>query len=646
MKSANHRKNGAAADECRYIFDEFEIDPANRICLRNGEEIPLTGRVFDLLLVFAKNPGRLLEKDELIEKVWQAEFVEDGNLTRNVSTLRKALGGTGKESKYIATIQGHGYRFVAEVAEQKNGSHATPVPEIADAGKADGISGQSHQRRFSGKWLWAVPAAALLFSAAWVAKQRLFPAAGRITSLSVLPLRSLDPGENYLGVGIADAVIRRLSQSGKLTVRPTSAVIHYRNEDTDALTAAHQLGTEAVLEGTVQRAGERLRVSLNLLRTSDGVSLWTDSFDTNTPDIFMIQDTVARQVAVRLQLQLDPAEQEALSKAYTSSAAAYDFYVKGIYDLDQRGYGDEAKPQMEETVDNFRKAVQVDPNYALAHAQLAFAYAWAALFVEPENPKWAEAAREEITVSEKLDPQLAEPHLAKGMLLWSVYENYRNDEALRETILAKQLNPNATHGELAALYGHVGLDDLASAELRRELEIDPTSHSLQELTIILPYLRGTPDEWYSARKKLGAEETGLWYLMRKGQLDAAQTMMDSEIKESADDPRLLRQNALLLALKGNASAAEDLASSTISKLDPRDQNFHHGTYDIACVYALVGNDAEAVHWLRVTAGSGFPNYPLFERDPYLDRIRQTPGFVQFMSEQRTLWEGYRQEFGS
>src|SRR5438445_1713337 len=134
-----------------------------------------------------------------------------------------------------------------------------------------------------------------------------------IKSLAVLPLKSLDAGENYLGLGIADAVIRRISQTGQLVVRPTSAVRRYLNEDTDALTAARQLNADAVLEGSVQRAEDRLRVSVNLLRTSDGVSLWANSFDMRMTDIFTIQDTVAQQVASRLRLQLDPSQQARLT---------------------------------------------------------------------------------------------------------------------------------------------------------------------------------------------------------------------------------------------------------------------------------------------------------------------------------------------
>src|SRR4029077_10110531 len=185
----------------------------------------------------------------------------------------------------------------------------------------------------------------------------------RIKSLAVLPLKSFDTGENYLGVGIADAIIRRTSQSGELTVRPTSAVLKYLKVDTDSLEAARQLNADAVLEGNTQRTGDRLRVSLNLLRASDGVSLWTDSFEMPATDIFAIQDKVAQRVATRLELHLDSTQQAGLNSRYPTSPIAYEFYVKGTFSLDERGYGDDGKPQMQTTIGFFKKAIEADPNY-------------------------------------------------------------------------------------------------------------------------------------------------------------------------------------------------------------------------------------------------------------------------------------------
>lgn len=467
-----------------------------------------------------------------------------------------------------------------------------------------------------------------------------------IKSLAVLPLKTLDAGENYLGVGIADAVIRRISQTGQFNVRPTSAVLKYVKEETDSLAAARQLNADAILEGSVQRAGDRLRVSVNLLRTSDGASLWADSFDMTAADIFVIQDKVAQEVATHLQLRLDSTQQARLNSRYPTSPIAYQFYMKGNFSLDARG--EDSLPQMESTIDFFKKAIEADPNYALAHAQLANAYAWTALFVEPAEPKWAELARKEIKRSQELGPELAETHVARALLLWSAYEGYQNEASIRELLLAKELNPNLGGAALPATYGHIGLENEASRELQRALDIDPTSQSLRDLTMHLPYLGGRADEWFSARQKLypTAGRPEPWYLLRKGRLDEAQKAIDETLARAPDNPDLLMQQALLLALKEDFRRAEARVPGILARIKFNYQSRHHSTYDAACIYALAGKSDEAVKWLRETAATGFPNYPLFERDPYLDRIRKAPEFVQFMADEKAQWEKYRQEFGN
>ncbi len=304
-----------------------------------------------------------------------------------------------------------------------------------------------------------------------------------IKSLAVLPLKSLDSGDNYLGLGIADAAIRRISQTGRLIVRPTSAVRRYLSEDTDALTAAKQLGVDAVLEGSSQRAGDRLRVSVNLLRCLDGKSLWADSFDIPMADIFTVQDTVAQQVASRLRLQMDASQQAQLTKRYTSNPVAYEFYLKGAYTFDQRMR--DPGPLMARAISYYKQAIDADPNFALAHAQLAYAYAHLAVFMEPTQPAWVAHAKEEIDRAQALDPQLADTHLARFQLLYSQFEGYQGEAAAREALLANKLNPNVGHGELAYIYNHLGLEDLAARELARALEIDPTSEDARNTTLLM-----------------------------------------------------------------------------------------------------------------------------------------------------------------
>ena len=645
MSTANGNKDKVYAPTGRFVFDRFEVDPANRTCIRDGDTLPVSGKVFDVLLAFLETPGRLLTKDELIERVWSDEFVEEGNLARNVSTLRKLLGDTEKNHRYITTVPGHGYKFVSEVrsidADLTQAVEAEPPQKTKET--ASILSAPTDEPR-SRKIFWALAAVIVVFTLAWFGKDRLFTPSPTVKSLAVLPLRGIDPNDNYLGVGIADALIRRLGASGQVTVRPTSAVLHYQNQDPDSLAAARELNTDAILEGNVQRSGDRLRVSVNLLRTADGSSIWNDNFDLQANDIFRVQDEVAQKVADGLKVRLRQSSSAHLEK--NPAPLAYDWYIRGVFSLDQRGFGKSDLGHMYDTIDYFEHSIQADPNYALAHGQLAFSYAWLAMFVDPDEPKWVDLARQEIARTEELDPALAESHVAKGLLFWSGYGGHDVESAIKEIRLAKQLNPNYNGADLAALYAHAGLEKQADDELRRAAAVDPTSLALRGLEPLLPYIRGDVDGWAAVNPDVPMEDRILsrWYYMHKGSLDLAEKVLNKQAAELPDDRDLSTLRPLLSALKGDFKAVEKDLPDIMSKIQPNSENYHHRAFDVACTYALGGNSVEAVKWLRVTSTTGYPNYPLFAREPFLDRIRQSAEFIQFLSEQKAQWERFEQEF--
>lgn len=463
-----------------------------------------------------------------------------------------------------------------------------------------------------------------------------------IKSLAVLPLKSLDEGDDYLGLGIADASIRRVSQTGSLIVRPTSAVRRYLKEDVDALTAAKQLGVDSVLEGSFQRSGDRIRVSVNLLRCRDGKSLWSDSFDRQMTDIFAVQDTVAQQVASHLRLQLDTAQKALLMKRYTSNANAYELYLKGAFAFDQR-IRDPAH-LLPAAIDDYKKAIELDPNFALAHAQLAYAYATQGVFMEPSQPAWVEKAKQEIVRAQTLDPQLAETHVARFQILYSEFEGYQADAATRELLLANQLNPNSAHDELAYIYGHMGLEDLARREHALALEVDPTSERLRDSALLIYEVQGRFDD-YAADPNVPHEgRVEALYLMSKGRLDDAQKALDAWAAKQPNVTELPPTQALLLAVKGDFRAAEALIPVVLAKHPQKDPLYHHAAYDIGCIYALEGKSADAVKWLRESAVSGYHLYPRYTRDHFLDRIRQTPEFIQFLADMKAENDRYRREF--
>jgi serine/threonine protein kinase/tetratricopeptide (TPR) repeat protein len=467
-----------------------------------------------------------------------------------------------------------------------------------------------------------------------------------IKSLAVLPLKSFDAGENVLGPGIADAVIRRISQTGKLIVRPMSAVRRYLNEETDGLAAAKQLEVDSVLEGTVQRADERLRVSVNLLRTSDGTSLWAESFDMNSAaDIFTIQDTIAQRIVSRLQLQLNPAQKERLGKVYTSIPEAYGYFVKARtnYERVTTAIGD--RQAIDATIDYLKRAVELDPQFALAYATLGDAYMWMANFNDPENPVWVQRAQEALSRAELLDPQLAEIHSARFQYYFSEYAHWDLARAAREARQALALNPSVGHGDLGTIYDHLGLDEAVGLqEFERALEIDPTNAAAQIRLVESYCLYGKFDKANEAyRRFFGAGAAYPKALIGSSRLDEAESVLNENLKKNPGDVVGRAQMVLLLALKGRFQEAESQVAPLLQNAR-HNRAYHHVTYDIACTYALEGKVDEAVKWLRVTAETGMPNYPLFARDRNLDRIRGKESFVQLMVELKPRWEGYKREF--
>lgn len=700
-----------SSDKRFYEFGPFRLDAAEHIVLRDGQFIPLTPKVFETLLVLVENSGHVVDKDELLQKVWSDTFVEETNLTKNISILRKILSDGDAGKSFIETIPKRGYRFVAEVTKSDHehereqhpakssdsnvikglpaalpksrktdsGTHVIvdlaewrkleedtetkpePLPAAVNDADAEQLlveptnAFQSTAETSDIHVLWykrwpVIAAIAVLlmatvgFGVYWF-RPDAAAQPSEIRSLAVLPLKSLDPNDNALGFGIADAVIRRISQTGEMTVRPASSVRQYLTEDTDAITAAKQLMVDAVLDGTIQRAGDRLRISVNLLK-ADGTSLWTDSFDIQMTDVFAVQDTISQQVASRLRVHLNTAQQARLLKRSTSNPIAYEYYTRGVYSYDQRGFGKEAKPQNIVTIELFKKAIETDPKYALAHAKLGEAYTWQCAFIDSdEQEKWCGLAKEEIRQAGLLDSQLAETHLAAVWLLFSGYGGYQIETAAKEVLRAQEIDPGIGHGDLGDIYTHLGLEDLFKREFERALEIDPTSEYTKRGFMISSVLLNRWNDYLEIKQKYFPNELILpEYYLAKGDIAKAAPLIEKRVDHLLFDLYKTDGKALLLALQGNKQASEDLIPVILKRIDRRRPDYHHITYEFAQIYAINGNVPDAVRWLRETAETGNPSYEMFARDPFLDKIRQSPEFIEFMAELKLEYDKYRSEF--
>jgi eukaryotic-like serine/threonine-protein kinase len=471
------------------------------------------------------------------------------------------------------------------------------------------------------------------------------PVSPEIKSLAVLPFRSLDLAakEDYLGLGIATDIITRISQSGYLTVRPSSAVRKYVKNEMDALAAARELKVDAVLDSTYLQVGDQLRVSVNLLRVEDGTSLWAEKFDERFTDLFAIQDRVSQQVAQRLRLRLSPAQQARLTKRHTSNLEAYNYYATAMYHFGSIGPDRRTRPESDLAIDLFKKAIDLDPQYALAHAQLGYAYSRIAVFQE-DNPALIEQAKRELDIAERLDPQLAEVHVARYFISFSQYEGWQVEPAMRQLRLAQQLDPHAGHFEVADLFHHIGLEKQAFEEFEIALKVDPNNEQTKEFYVQHYYQSARPEEGLEVNKRLFNRGPDWRYYLETRMLKEAIPLVEQEYQKDPGSPWKFGHQVLLLALQGKHLEAQATVPS-ILKRERRYRGYHHGTYMIARIYALGGKSEEALKWLRVTVKEGFPCYPLFARDSFLDPIRKDPAFVQFMAEMKTRWEGYQRELG-
>jgi serine/threonine-protein kinase len=544
------------------------------------------------------------------------------------------------------------YRTMGEVALDLKKGYQVPDADTAELSLATGGATARAIRLRLPLTSWPALAAMVLaflvlagLGYALLARRASAPVTPQIRSLAVLPLKPLGQGggDDYLGLGIADTVITKVSQIGELAVRPTSAVSKYSSVNINAQDAAREQKVDSVLDGTLQHVGDRLRINVRLVR-ADGELIWSGTFDASPNEIFEMQDKLSQQVALQLRPRLSSTERAQLGKRYTESPQAYESYVKGMQRFDKRSTTPGDKADVEAAIEFFSQAIATDSRYALARVQLAYCYTWMALFSDPDNSSWITRARQTLGEAERLDPQLAEVHVVRQEIFWSKYEGFQIEEAIRELRLAQRLNPSVGHTELGTLYDHLGFEERALRELQRGIEIDPSS-TAQGRLIEAMVLLGKYDDAIGASYRFdrwGQDRTVLAYLW-KNEFDEAQRALEQELAKSPEEPFTRSSRALLQALKGQFPQAESEIPQVIERARGS-RAYHHSAYNISCIYALEGKTEKAVQWLKQTVETGMPDYPLFTHDPHLNRIRRTPEFIDFMATLKTRWDGYDREF--
>lgn len=481
-----------------YEFGAFTLDPTQRQLLRAGKVVALTPKVFETLLALVENTGMVVTKDDLLNKIWPDTIVEERCLSQNIFLLRKALGEDSKDHNYIETIPKVGYRFLPSVSEGQNLS-GTLVVQKSDrlriVSTEEETIGVEASRAFEAFALQAlvgiirdnVPVALpsrlmllllCLFITSIAAAYLGFSGTGASTarsearSIVVLPFKPLgsNPNDEYLGLGMADTLIGRLSHLSQVIVRPTSAMRRYAGQELDVMAVGREQKVDAVLEGSIYRSGERIRLSVQLVSVRDGVSLWSYKCDERCSDILTVQDSISEKVAEALALKLTGEERRLLTKHYTENTEAYQLYLEGRYFWNKR-----SEEGFKKALDYFNQAIEADPNYALAHVGLADCYTMLADYDWLTPTDASSKAKAAVTRALEIDDTLAEAHAS----LADIRRFYDWDwpGAEREYRRAIELNPNyaTAHQWYAEFLSAMGRHDEAIREMKRAEELDPVS---------------------------------------------------------------------------------------------------------------------------------------------------------------------------
>ena len=581
-----------------YEFGRFRLDPLRRLLTCGDEPLSLTSKVFDTLWALVRYRDRVLLKDELMKMIWPDSFVEEVNLAQNISALRKVLGEAPGENRYIATIPGKGYRFVAAVTESGGGDvvverHTVTemVVEEEDVPAAPVPKALPPPAR---RAFWIVLAAAAILGAA-VAAWFGWRQSDTIRSVAVLPMRPLGAGAaEALGLGMTDAVITRLTNIRRLIVRPTSSVLAYGERASDPQKVGRELAVDAVLDGKVQQAGNRVRVSVQLVRVRDGRSLWAENFDDDLADLFTLEDSISRNLTQALAVRFGVDEGQRLSRHYTEDMEAYQHYVEA------RFFQFRFTPEgWNQAIAEYNRAVARDAGYALAYAGLADAYATASdwmLAPRVALPKAEAAARKALAI----DGRLAEAHAA---LAHSLLHEWRLGEAGREFQTALDLMPNNTlsYFAYAEYLSATRQYDRGYAMLNKALEIDPVSVEINCFLPWGPYIMGDYDAAVAGAMKsekmfpefwLPYTTLGMAY-SAKGQF--AEAIAAIEKGRTLNPDSSLTISSLAAAYAG--AGQKEKAQTTLADLLRRARTQYIAPLDVATVYAAMGEKDEAFGWL-------------------------------------------------
>ncbi|HEX5314259.1 MAG TPA: winged helix-turn-helix domain-containing protein [Gammaproteobacteria bacterium] len=531
-----------------YRFGPFHLDTAERALYRDGRPVRLRAGALDLLVTLLENAGHLKTREELIASLWPGTVVEEQGLTVSMSALRKALGDEGRVARYIETVRGHGYRFVAPVdtAEPTAADGAGEMPSGEQPASDSHPVARRHRRRVAASAL-AAGAAILAGALLWYFLALRPAAPGAAPTVAVLPFENLsgDRANAYFAAGIQDTILSKLAGIGELRVISRTSTEQYPSHPPHLQQVAHELCATAILEGSVQKSGDRVLINVQLIDVRTQAHVWAEDYTRTLKDVFEVENDVAAQVAGALKATLLPREAAQIRRVATRDPHAYLLLLQANYYADKVSSRNSTKNPAADTrraIALYRQAIAADPRFALAYARLSLLESYADWYAIVSTPSDA-TAEQMATRAVAIDPDLPQAHLAMGY----VYYYHRRDyaAALAQFERARQDLPNDADVIAAIAYSHrrQGKWQEASADLRKAAALDPRNPHL-------PYNAGIT-------------------LAVMGRYAQAQMQFNQALALEPQNYDAMAQEAWVLLLAGKIASATQALAKVPAGVDPQ-----------------------------------------------------------------------------
>jgi DNA-binding winged helix-turn-helix (wHTH) protein/TolB-like protein/Tfp pilus assembly protein PilF len=610
-----------------YEFGKYRLNPTDKSLWRDNQVVALTPKQIEILLLLLENAGNTVSREEFFNLIWGGTFVEEANLTQNVFQLRKTLSENHGRAEFIETVPKRGYRFAAPCRKSENKGNPTIEKRLATVEKT---------RLFNFRNLVLACLFICLLTLGYFfffrSKSNSTASNPPNSTIAILPFKEIgNQSDKQLEIGLADALITKLSGLKNIAVRPTSAVM--QTKQTEPIQIGRELNVEIILSGTIQRENEQLRVTVQLVRVADGNTLWAETFDGSSKNIFDIQDEISEKILQTLQKQINPEENRQITKRHTNNPAAFEAYSRGRY-----FWTTGSNTDLDKSIQYFQKAIELDPRYALAYSGLADAQLFYTNGVAGTKvaTEYFRLAKMNALKALEIDSSLAEPHTTLAAIIFEENDDWA--EAEKEFLKAIEINPNYAVGRVGYSLHLLGQGDFekAKSEMKKALEIDPVSPSMVNALGQIYYFEKSYDlaiEQFQKAIELDPDFARAKVylslsLMEVNRKEEALIMLEKVYGGYRFHSGAKTALGWLYANLGNRNKAQEI----LQELE-KTQNPHiFDKYAIAIINAELGNTDKAFVILEEI--SKFKNLSLLLRlkfDPKINQLRQDKRFEKLLN---------------